>query len=65
MALSSYSSRINQTFRPPVTFQSNQLEIDFDSYVNKIGLIDKFIDVDSLSHHRIMLNEKINGSYLE
>ena len=64
MALSNYSSHVSETFSPPVNFQSNQLEIDFDGYVNKIGLIDRFIDVNSLEHHRIMLEEKPNGSYL-
>ena len=65
MALSNYSSHVSETFSPPVNFQSNQLEIDFDGIVNKIGLTDQFIDVNSLEHHRIMLEEKRNGSYLE
>ena len=65
MALSNYSSHVSETFSPPVKFQSNQLEIDFDGIVNKIGLTDQFIDVNSLEHHRIMLEEKRNGSYLE
>ena len=65
IALSNYSSHVNETFNPPVNFQSNQLEIDFDGIVNKIGLTDRFIDVNSLEHHRIMLEEKRNGSYLE
>ena len=49
----------------PLNFQSNQLEIDFDGIVNKIGLTDQLIDVNSLEHHRITLEEKRNGSYLE
>ena len=65
MALSSYSSHVSETFSPPVKFQSNQLEIDFDGIVNKIGLTNQFIDVNSLEHHRIMLEEKRNGSHLE
>ena len=65
MALCNYSSHVSETFSPPVNFQSNQLEIDFDGYVNKIGLIDRFIDVNSLEHHRIMLEEMCNGSYFE
>ena len=64
MALSNYSSHVSEIFTPPINFQSNQLEIDFDGYVKKIGLIDRFIDVNSLEHHRIMLEEKRNGSYL-
>ena len=65
MALSNYSSHVSEIFTPPINFQSNQLEIDFDGYVKKIGLIDRFIDVNSLEHHRIMLEEKRNGSYLQ
>ena len=64
MALSNYSSHISETFSPPVNFQSRQLEIDYEVYVNKIGFTNRFIDVNSLEHHRIMLEEKRNGSYL-
>ena len=64
MALSNYNAHINKTISPPVTFQSNQLEIDYEVFVNKIGLVDKFIDVDSLEFHRILLEEKRNGSYV-
>ena len=62
MALSNYSSHISETFSPPVNFC--QLEIDYEVYVNKIGFTNRFIDVNSLEHHRIMLEEKRNGSYL-
>ena len=65
MALSNYSSHVSETFSPPVNFHSSQLEIDFDGFVNKIGLTDRFIDVNSIEHHRIMLEEKRNGAYLE
>ena len=65
MAMSNYSSYISETFNPPVNFQSSQLEIDYEACVNKIGFTDHFIDVNSLVHHRIMLEEKRNGSYLE
>ena len=64
-SLGNYSSHVQQTFNPPVNFQSNQLEIDFDGYVKKVGLIDKFIDIDSLEFHKILLEEKRNGAYLE
>ena len=65
MALSNYNSHVNQTLGRPINFQSNQFEIDYDGFVNKIGLVDNFIDVDSLDFHRILLEEKRNGSYLE
>ena len=65
MALSNYSSHVSETFNPPVNFQSRQFEIDYDGFVNKIGFKYHFIDVNSLEHHRIMLEEKRNGSYFE
>ena len=58
MALSNYSSRVSETFNPPVNFLSRQFEIDYDGFVNKIGFIDKFIDIDNMEFHRIMLAEK-------
>ena len=58
MALSNYNAHINKTINPPVTFQSNQFEIDYEVFVNKIGPIDRFIDINSLDLHRILLKEK-------
>ena len=65
MALSNYSSHVSETFSPPSNFQSRQLEIDYEVYVNKIGFTDRFIDIDDLEFHRITLEEKRNGSYIE
>ena len=65
MSLSNYNAHATKTLSRPINFQSNQFEIDYDGFVNKIGLVDKFIDVDSLEFHRILLEEKRNGSYLE
>ena len=65
MALSNYSSHISETLNPPSTFLSRQFEIDYDGFVNKIGFTDKFIDIDNMEFHRIMLEEKRNGSYFE
>ena len=64
MALSDYSSHVSETFSPPVNFQSRQLEINYEVYVNKIGFTNRFIDIDDLEFHRITLEEKRNGSYL-
>ena len=64
MALTNYNAHINKTISPPVTFQSNQFEIDYEVFVNKIGFIDRFIDINSLDFHRILLGEKRNGSYV-
>lgn len=33
--------------------------------LKKVGLINKFIDIGSLEFHKILLEEKRNGSYLE
>ena len=65
MALSNYSSHVSESFSPPSNFQSRQLEIDYEAYVNKIGFTDRFIDIDDLEFHRITLEEKRNGSYIE
>ena len=65
MALSNYNAHVTKTLSRAINFQSNQFEIDYDGFVNKIGLIDKFIDINSLEFHRILLEEKRNGSYLE
>ena len=65
MALSNYSAHVSQTFNPPDNFQTRYFKIDYFTYVNKIGFTDRFIDVNSIEHHRIMLEEKRNGSYLE
>ena len=64
MALSNCSSHISETFNPPVNFFSRQFEIDYDVFVNKIGFTDKFIDIDNMEFHRIILEEKRNGTYL-
>ena len=65
MALSNFSTHINHSLSRSINFQSNQLEIDYNSFVNKVGFIDRFIDIDSLDFHRILLEEKRSGSYLE
>ena len=65
MALNNYSAHVSETFNPPVRFSSTKLEINYDVFINKLGFIDRFIDVNSLEHHYIMLQEKRNGSYLE
>ena len=63
MTISNYNSQVNQTLSRSINFQSNQFEIDYDGFVNKIGMVDKFIDINSLDFHRILLEEKRSGSY--
>ena len=66
ISLSNYSSHVNQSFVAPVNFQTRQFGIEFDGgFVKKIGLVDKFIDIDTLEFHQIILEEKRNGGYLE
>ena len=64
MALSNYISHVNQAIPRSINSQSDQFEIDYLSFVNKIGFVGKFIDIDSLDFHRILLEEKRSGSYL-
>ena len=64
MALSNFSTHINYSLSRSINFQSNQFEIDYLGFVNKVGFIEKFIDIDSLDFHRILLEEKRSGSYL-
>ena len=64
MALSNYSAHINQVIPRSINSQSDQFEIDYLGFVNKIGFVGKFIDIDSLDFHRILLEKKRSGSYL-
>ena len=64
MALSNFSTHINYSLSRSINYQSNQFEIDYLGFVNKMGFVDKFIDIDSLDFHRILLEEKRSGSYL-
>ena len=43
---------------------SDTLLIDYDVIINKIGIIDRFYDINSPEHHQIILEEKLNGTKL-
>ena len=43
---------------------SHTLLIDYDVIVNKIGIINRFYDINSPEHHQIILEEKLNGTEL-
>ena len=43
---------------------SHTLSIDYDVIVNKIGIINRFYDINSSEHHQIILEEKLNGTKL-
>ena len=64
MALSNYISHVNQVIPRSINSQTDRFEIDYLGFVNKIGFVGKFIDIDSLDFHRILLEEKRSGSYL-
>ena len=64
-SISNYSSHVQQTINAPMNFETKILRILYSGYVKKIGFVDRFIDIDSLDHHRIMLDELRNGSYFE
>ena len=48
-----------------MSFETKILRILYSSYVKKIGFVERFIDIDSLDHHRIMLEERREGSYFQ
>ena len=43
---------------------SQTLSIDYDVIVNKIGIINRFYDINSPEHRQIILEEKLNGTKL-
>ena len=43
---------------------SHTLSINYDVIVNKIGIINRFYDINSPEHHQIILEEKSNGTKL-
>ena len=45
-------------------YYGNKLEIKYNSFINKIGFANRFIDLNSLEAQEITLAEKKNGSYL-
>ena len=63
--ISNYSSHVQQIINAPMNFETKILRILYSGYVKKIGFVDRFIDIDSLDHHRIMLDALRNGSYFE
>ena len=53
---------VTANFQPPMNFQLNYLNIDFDVTVYKIGSVDQFIDINTLSFYQILFEEKRNSS---
>ena len=63
--ISNSSSHIQNIISNPMNFSTKILRILYSGYLNKIGFIERFIDIDSLDHHRVILEEMRNGSYFE
>ena len=63
--MSNYSSHVQQTINAPMNFETKILRIFYSDYVKKIGFVERFIDIDSVDHHRIMLEERRESSYFQ
>ena len=61
-AISNHTSFI-QSITSPASFKTKILRIIYNNHVKKIGLVKKFINVNSLDYHRIMLEELREGSF--
>ena len=61
-AISNHTSFI-QSITSPTSFKTKILRIIYNNHVKKIGLVKKFININSLDHHRIMLEELREGSF--
>ena len=61
-AISNHNSFI-QSITRPASFKTKILRIIYNNHVKKIGWVKKFININSLDHHRIMLEELREGSF--
>ena len=61
-AISNHTSFI-QSVTSPASFKTKILRIIYNNHVKKIGWAKKFININSLDHHRIMLEELREGSF--
>ena len=61
-AISNHTSFI-QSITSPASFKTKILRIIYNNHVKKIGWVKKFINMNSLDHHRIMLEELREGSF--
>ena len=63
-AISNHTSFI-QSITSPASFKTKILRIIYNNHVKKIGFVKKFINVNSLDYHRIMLEELREGSFFD
>ena len=61
-AISNHTSFI-QSITSPASFKTKILRIIYNNHVKKIRLVKKFININSLDYHRIMLEELRDGSF--
>ena len=61
-AISNHTSFI-QSITSPASFKTKILRIIYNNHVKKIGLVKKFININSLDYHRIMLEELREDSF--
>ena len=61
-AISNHTSFI-QSITSPASFKTKILRIIYNNHVKKIGFVKKLININSLDHHRIMLEELREGSF--
>ena len=61
-AISNHTNFI-QSITSPASFKTKILRIIYNNHVKKIGLVKKFININSLDYHRIMLEELREGSF--
>lgn len=65
MTLSNYSGVVVKYLNFQ-NFIAQQTEIDFDDvYVLRTGYTMNFHNLDSIEYHKIILEEKRNGSYIQ
>ena len=61
-AISNHTSFI-QSITSPASFKTKILRIIYNNHVKKIGFVKNIININSLDHHRIMLEELREGSF--
>ena len=61
-AISNHASFI-QSITSPASFKTKILRIIYNNHVKKIGLVKKFININNLDYHLIMLEELREGSF--
>ena len=66
MVISDFSSQLTATIPGNIRFNmhATKLTINYDGFIKKIGFITDYISIGSTEFNEILLQEKINGTYL-